>query len=102
MVLSNKWMDGSRAWFKLLQTVRVQGTSEDAYNCVFEAEDKDGHRGVKLSKDIVKVAGKTMEKNLTTLGPYVLPLSEQAKVVINLIARFFFKTLGKLLGTKKL
>merc|ERR1719326_2302861 len=101
MVLSNKWMDGSRAWFKLLQTVRVQGTSEDAYNCVFEAEDKDGHRGVKLSKDIVKVAGKTMEKNLTTLGPYVLPLSEQAKVVINLASRFLMKAMNKTFKTKK-
>ena len=40
MILSNKWMDGSKAWFKLLHTVRVQGTSEEAYNCVYEAEDK--------------------------------------------------------------
>lgn len=101
MVLSNKWMDGSRAWFKLLQTVRVQGTSEDAYQCVFEAEDKAGNRGIRLSKEIVKVAGKTMEKNLTTLGPYVLPLSEQAKVVISLAARFTMKSLNKMFKTKK-
>lgn len=101
MVLSNKWMDGSRAWFKLLQTVRVQGTCEDSYQCVFEAEDKAGHRGVRLSKEIVKVAGKTMSKNLTTLGPYVLPLTEQAKVVISLAARFLMKTLNKTFNTKK-
>lgn len=101
MVLSNKWKDGSRAWFKLLQTVRVQGTSEEAYNCVYEAEDKDGHRGVKLSKEIVKVAGKTMEKNLTTLGPYVLPLTEQAKVVINVASRFLMKAMNKSFNTKK-
>jgi predicted naringenin-chalcone synthase len=101
MVLSNKWMDGSRAWFKLLHTVRVQGTSEDAYQCVFEAEDEDGHRGVRLSKEIVKVAGKTMEKNLTTLGPYVLPLSEQARVVISLAIRYAMKTFNKTFKTKK-
>lgn len=101
MVLSNKWMDGSRAWFKLLQTVRVQGTCEDSYQCVFEAEDKEGHRGVRLSKEIVKVAGKTMSKNLTTLGPYVLPLTEQAKVVISLAARFLMRTLNKTFNTKK-
>ncbi len=101
MVLSNSWLDGSRAWFKLLQTVRVQGTSEEAYQCVFEAEDKEGHRGVKLSKEIVKVAGKTMEKNLTTLGPYVLPLSEQAKVVINLGSRFIMKALNNTFKTRK-
>ncbi len=101
MVLSNKWIDGSTAWFKLLHTVRVQGTSEEAYNCVYEGEDKDGHRGIKLSKEIVKVAGKTMEKNLTTLGPYVLPLSEQIKVVISLAARFSMKSLNKIFSTKR-
>ena len=101
MILSNKWTDGSKAWFKLLHTVRVQGTSEDAYNCVYEGEDKAGHRGIRLSKEIVKVAGKTMEKNMTTLGPYVLPLSEQAKVVISLGARLTMKGLNKLFKTKK-
>ena len=102
MILSNKWMDGSRAWFKLLNLVRVQGTGEDAYNCVFETEDVNGVRGVRLSKDIVKVAGKTMEKNLTLLGPYVLPLSEQIKVVTSLVARYTCKFLGKAFHTKKL
>jgi len=102
MILSNKWMDGSRAMFKLLNLVRVQGTGEDAYNCVFETEDVNGVRGVRLSKDIVKVAGKTMEKNLTLLGPYVLPLSEQIKVVVSLAARYTCKFLGKAFHTKKL
>jgi len=101
MILSNKWMDGSKAWFKLLHLVRVQGTDEDAYQCVYEAEDKDGVRGVRLSKDIVKVAGKTMEKNMTTIGPYVLPLSEQTKVAISVVGRFIFKNLSTLLKTKK-
>ena len=91
MVISNKWMDGSRAWFKLLHSVRVQNNTEDAFNCVFECEDEEGLRGVRLSKEIVKVAGKTMEKNLTTLGPLVLPYSEQAKVVFSLIKKFVMK-----------
>jgi 3-ketoacyl-CoA synthase len=102
MVLSNKWLDGSRAWFKLLNTVRVQGTTEEAYQCVYETEDECGIRGVRLSKDIVKVAGKTMEKNMTMLGPYVLPWSEQAKVVINIVVRFISKMLNNMLGTKKI
>jgi len=101
MVLSNSWIDGSKAWFKLLHTVRVQGIGEDAYQCVYEGEDTKGHRGIRLSKDIVKVAGKTMQKNLTILGPYVLPLSEQAKVVFSLVARFLMKTLNKAFKTKK-
>lgn len=93
IVLSNKWWDGRRAWYKLLHTVRVQGTGENAYQCVYETQDEEGFRGVRLSKDIVKVAGKCMEKNMTTIGPYVLPLSEQIKVVFSLVSRFFFRTL---------
>jgi len=95
MIISNKWLDGSRAWFKLLHTVRVQNNSEDGYQCVFECEDKNGLRGVRLSKEIVKVAGKTMQKNLTMLGPLVLPYSEQAKVVISIIYKFIMKKMGK-------
>lgn len=98
MVLSNNWWDGRRALYKLLHTVRVQGTGPDAYQCVYETEDANGQRGVRLSKDIVKVAGKTMEKNMTTLGPLVLPLTEQAMVVASLGARFFCRHLSKFLN----
>jgi len=91
IILSNKWTDGMRAMYKLLHIVRVQGTDEVSYNAVYETQDADGERGVSLSKDIVKVAGKCMEKNMTMMGPYVLPLTEQAKVVMALMARFFAK-----------
>jgi predicted naringenin-chalcone synthase len=97
IVLSNNWLDGRRALYKLLHTVRVQGSGEAAYQCVFQGEDEDGERGVRLSKDIVKVAGKTMEKNLTMLGPQVLPITEQAKVVWSIVVRFVLKTAGKTL-----
>lgn len=93
MVLSNSWFDGRRAWYKLLHTVRVQGSGEAAYQCVFEGEDKNGERGVRLSKDIVTVAGKCMEKNFTMLGPSVLPLTEQALVVWTIALRFLLKQL---------
>ncbi|CAB9508700.1 3-ketoacyl-CoA synthase [Seminavis robusta] len=97
MVLSNNRWDGRRAWYKLLHTVRVQGAGQDAYNCVYETEDANGERGVRLSKDIVKVAGKTMEKNMTTLGPLVLPITEQAKVVVSIASRYIIKALSKTL-----
>lgn len=98
IVLSNNWLDGRRAWYKLLHTVRVQGSGEASYQCVFETEDEHGERGVRLSKDIVKVAGKTMEKNFTMLGPSVLPVSEQAKVVWTIIVRYVLKSMGNALG----
>lgn len=97
IVLSNSWRDGRRAWYKLLHTVRVQGTGDAAYECVYEGEDVNGERGVRLSKDIVKVAGKCMEKNFTMLGPSVLPLGEQAMVVFSIIARFLLKCLSNVL-----
>jgi len=97
IVLSNKVMDGPRAWYKLLHTVRVQGASEEAYNAVYETQDSKGERGVRLSKEIVKVAGKCMERNLTTLGPLVLPLTEQMKVVWSIIKRHVVKFLRKIL-----
>jgi len=98
LVLSNNWLDGRRAWYKLLHTVRVQGSGEAAYECVFETEDTNGAKGVRLSKDIVKVAGKTMEKNFTMLGPSVLPLSEQALVVCSIIIRFVLKFLRSIVS----
>jgi 3-ketoacyl-CoA synthase len=97
IVLSNNWLDGRRALYKLLHCVRAQGTGKAAYECVYQGEDANGERGVRLSKDIVKVAGKTMEKNLTMLGPQVLPLSEQARVVWSIIVRYVLKSLSKTL-----
>ena len=52
------------------------------------------HRGVRLSKDIVKVAGRAMEKNFTTLGPYVLPMSEQLKTGFWMLVRFLAKKIN--------
>lgn len=97
IVLSNSWFDGRRAWYKLLHTVRVQSNSDEAYHCVYEAQDESGQRGVRLSKEIVKVAGKCMEKNMTTIGPYVLPLSEQIPVVTTMALRLLLKMVGNLL-----
>ena len=68
ILLSNKWTDAFRSLFKLLTVVRTQYVSEDSFGCVYETEDTEKHHGVRLSKDIVKVAGRAMEKNFTTVG----------------------------------
>jgi len=31
--------------------------NDAAYNCVYETEDEEGHRGVRLSKDLMAIAG---------------------------------------------
>ena len=48
--------------------VRTQGTDRPAYDAVYSTQDSGGQKGVRLSKDIVKVAGRLMEKNLTAIG----------------------------------
>lgn len=94
ILLSNKWTDAFKARFKLLNCVRTHYVGGESFGCVYETEDETLQRGVRLSKDIVKVAGRAMEKNLTTLGPYVLPLSEQLKTGFWMLARFLGKKLN--------
>lgn len=91
IICTNKWTDAFRARFKLLHVVRTQYVNEDSLGCVYETEDEHNERGVRLSKDIVKVAGRAMEKNFTTLGPYVLPVSEQAKTGFWMLVRWLAK-----------
>jgi len=95
ILLSNKWTDAYRSWFKLLHCVRTQYIKEESFGCVLEDEDAHRHRGVKLSKDIVKVAGRAMEKNFTSMGPYVLPFSEQFFTAISIIRVYLHKRFSK-------
>jgi len=92
ILLSNKSRDSSRAKYRLLHTVRVHKASDPvAYNSVFQTEDATGVVGVRLSKELVKVAGDALKTNLTMLGPLILPLGEQAKFLINYVQRKILK-----------
>ena len=63
-----------------MHVVRTHNGADDAsYACVHQAEDGDGRVGVRLSKDLLAVAGATLKANITTLGPLVLPVPEQAR-----------------------
>ncbi|EER09322.1 conserved hypothetical protein [Perkinsus marinus ATCC 50983] len=82
ILLTNK--PDTRAKYKLLDVVRAQlSKGDDDYGCVWEAEDKDGHKGVFLAKNIVDVAGKTMTVNFRRLIPRILPIPELLKVAFN-------------------
>ena len=88
LLLSNKARDKSRSRFKLLHTVRTHmGKSDECYRAVFQEEDSEGVRGVRLSKQIMQIAGDALKRNITNLGPLVLPVSEQLKFFCNLLAR---------------
>ena len=43
--------------------------------------------GVYLSKDLMTISGHSLKANITTLGPLVLPWSEQLRFLANLFAR---------------
>ncbi|KAG2605064.1 hypothetical protein PVAP13_4NG119000 [Panicum virgatum] len=78
----------SKSRFKLMHTVRTITAAQDrSYQCAFQQEDDKGEMGVNLSRDLVAVAGDTLQANITAIGSLVLPLSEQLQFVLSLIAR---------------
>lgn len=80
VLLTNIPHDKSRARYLLKHTVRTHVGADDlAYDSIFQMEDKMGIRGVKLSKNIMDVAGTALKKNMTTLAPLVFPLTEHVK-----------------------
>merc|ERR1711959_483025 len=82
ILLSNKSKDKSKAKYKLMHTVRNhEGAKDEAYQCVFQQEDDEGNKGVKLDKSLMKIAGNALTKNIEKLGTVALPLSEQIKYV---------------------
>jgi len=90
MLLSNKRKDFWRAKYQLKHVVRTHRGADDAsYKCVFQEEDPNGIVGVKLDKCLMAVAGEALKVNITTLGPLVLPIAEQLKFFLNLVARKF-------------
>ncbi|XP_050372085.1 3-ketoacyl-CoA synthase 11-like [Argentina anserina] len=92
ILLSNRTSDRRRSKYQLMHTVRThKGSDDKAYNCVFQKEDDTKRIGVALSKDLMAVAGEALKTNITTLGPIVLPMSEQLLFFATLVARKVFK-----------
>jgi 3-ketoacyl-CoA synthase len=80
ILLSNKATDRGVSKYKLLHSVRTHmGSVDSSYQAVFQDTDADGYLGVRLDKDLMKVAGEALKRNITTLGPLILPWSEQIK-----------------------
>ncbi|KAL5072029.1 hypothetical protein RYX36_022916 [Vicia faba] len=90
VLLSNKSLDSTRAKYKLVHVVRTHcGADDKAYQCVHQEEDAVGKTGVSLSKDLMGIAGLALKSNITTFGPLVLPVTEQLKILSNLVFRKF-------------
>eukprot|EP00808_Paulinella_micropora_P020346 g79458.t1 len=88
ILLSNKWSSRRRAKYRLLHSIRTHmGADDKSYNAVYQDIDQEGLTGVRLSKELMGVAGKALRVNISTLGPSILPWSEQIKFFVNLFNR---------------
>nr|AGK30001.1 3-ketoacyl-CoA synthase [Gossypium raimondii]KJB12201.1 hypothetical protein B456_002G005600 [Gossypium raimondii] len=91
ILLSNKSGDRGRSKYKLIHVVRTHcGAIDKAFKCVYQEEDNVGKIGVSLSKDLMAIAGNAFKTNITTLGPLVLPISEQILFFVTLVAKKLF------------
>ncbi|KAL3624539.1 3-ketoacyl-CoA synthase 5 [Castilleja foliolosa] len=71
--------------------VRTHKWGDDkSYRCVSQEEDSEGNVGIKLNIDLMAIAGEALKSNITTIGPLVLPASEQLLFALNLIRRKLF------------
>ncbi|KAH7681834.1 Very-long-chain 3-oxoacyl-CoA synthase protein [Dioscorea alata] len=92
VLLSNKSSDRHRSKYQLVHTVRThKGSDDKCFSCVTQEEDANGKVGVSLSKDLMGVAGDALKTNITTLGPLVLPMSEQLLFFATLVGRKVLK-----------
>ncbi|WOL07308.1 3-ketoacyl-CoA synthase 1-like [Canna indica] len=82
LLLSNRRADAARAKYRLVHSLRThKGTDDGSYKCVYQREDSGGKVGVSIAKELMAVAGDALKTHITTLGPLVLPLSEQLRFV---------------------
>ncbi|XP_062098056.1 3-ketoacyl-CoA synthase 4 [Humulus lupulus] len=88
VLLSNKSVDRRRAKYRLVHVVRThKGADDKAFRCVYQEQDDAGKTGVSLSKDLMAIAGGALKTNITTLGPLVLPISEQLLFFVTLLVK---------------
>jgi len=93
ILLSNRRREARRAKYRLVHVVRThKGADDRAYRCVYQEEDEQGFSGISLSKELMAIAGDALKSNITTIGPLVLPMSEQLL--------FFFRLVGRKLINK--
>ncbi|KAL1291020.1 hypothetical protein HN51_059569 [Arachis hypogaea] len=90
-LLSNRRRDYSRAKYRLEHIVRThKGADDRSFRCVYQEEDEQRFKGIKISKDLIEIGGDALKTNITTLGPLVLPFSEQLLFFGTLVWRHLF------------
>lgn len=96
VLLSNRRRDFPRAKYRLEHIVRThKGADDRSFRSVYQEEDEQRFKGLKVSRDLMEIGGDALKTNITTLGPLVLPLSEQLLFFSTLIKRQLFGGEGK-------
>ncbi|CAM8916595.1 unnamed protein product [Rhodiola kirilowii] len=91
VLLSNRRRDYRRAKYRLEHIVRThKGADDRSFRCVYQEEDAQRFKGIKVSKDLMEIGGEALKTNITTLSPLVLPFSEQLIFFATLIWRNLF------------
>ncbi|GAV83146.1 FAE1_CUT1_RppA domain-containing protein/ACP_syn_III_C domain-containing protein [Cephalotus follicularis] len=86
MLLSSCRLDRWRSKYELKQLVRThKGMDNRSFKSIQLKEDAQGRKGLSVSKDLIEVGGHALKANITTLGPLVLPVSEQVHFLTNLL-----------------
>ncbi|WOL02651.1 hypothetical protein Cni_G11370 [Canna indica] len=91
VLLSNRRRDFRRAKYRLEHIVRThKGADERSFRSVYQEEDDQRIKGLSISRDLMEVGGHALKANITTLGPLVLPFSEQLLFFATLLYRHLF------------
>ncbi|KAB1219872.1 3-ketoacyl-CoA synthase 10 [Morella rubra] len=91
VLLSNRRRDYHRAKYRLEHIVRThKGADDRSFRSVYQEEDEQRFKGLKISKDLIEIGGDALKTNITTLGPLVLPFSEQLLFFGTLVWRHLF------------
>ncbi|KAL4614161.1 hypothetical protein ACB092_07G034200 [Castanea dentata] len=86
MLLSSFRLDRWRSKYELKQLVRTSKAMDNrSFQSIHLREDAEGRQGISVSKDVIEVGGHALKANITTLGPLVLPVSEQLHFFTNML-----------------
>eukprot|EP00824_Muranothrix_gubernata_P017390 TRINITY_DN35661_c0_g1_i1.p1 TRINITY_DN35661_c0_g1~~TRINITY_DN35661_c0_g1_i1.p1 ORF type:complete len:570 (-),score=111.08 TRINITY_DN35661_c0_g1_i1:38-1534(-) len=92
LLLSNQASDRRRARYELTHTVRTHtGMQDGPFYSVVQVLDVEGKIGIRLSKELMQVAARSLTKNIETLGPKILPYSEIFKVALTMFQQKVLK-----------
>ncbi|GKV00404.1 hypothetical protein SLEP1_g13096 [Rubroshorea leprosula] len=86
IMLSCNRLDRWRSKYELTQLVRTHmGVDNKSFKSIHVKEDGEGIQGLSVGKDVIEVGGHALKANITTLGPLVLPVSEQVHFFTDLL-----------------